>query len=156
MTLPPAARLTLHQPPALLVAAVEGIGPGPGRVGLLPHQGLDGWQLLEACAQAVAVLAGAANAQAPAGPAGPRGGRLVAAKDFVLSRPARSGEQVVVEVRTGAQLGALALYAVRACAGEEELARGELTIAHDALHADDARDGHGAPDAPGLPGRTSA
>ncbi len=149
MTLPPAAQLTLHQPPALLVAAVAGSGPGQGRVGLLPHQGLDAWQLLEASAQAVAVLAGA-RAHATGGAARPRGGRLVAAKDFVVSRPARTGEHVVVEVREGAHLGALALYAVRACAGEEELARGELTISHE------SHDAQGAPGGPGVPGRTSA
>jgi hypothetical protein len=135
--LPEPSRLTSHQPPALLIAAVDAVDAAQGRVRVLPHQGLDAWQLLEACAQAVAVLAGARRAQASARAAAagaaaagpPAAGRLVAVRDFVVARPARADEAVAVEARAGARLGALAQHAVRALAGHEVLASGELTIA---------------------------
>ncbi len=118
--------LTAHQPPALLIAEVCAADEGGGTVRALPHHGLDAWQLLEACAQAVAVLAGA-RARARGG--GPSGGMLVGAKDFLVARAARGGEDVRIAARELHRLGAMSLHAVRASAGDEELARGELTIA---------------------------
>jgi predicted hotdog family 3-hydroxylacyl-ACP dehydratase len=118
--------LTAHQPPALLIAEVCVSDQGGGTVRVLPHHGLDAWQLLEACAQAVAVLAGARARQ---GGGAPAGGMLVGAKDFLVARAARGGEDVRIAARELHRLGPMSLHAVRATAGEEELARGELTIA---------------------------
>jgi hypothetical protein len=125
----PAERLTAHQPPALLVERALAFDANDGRVRLRPHGGLDGFQLTEACAQALAVLMGLRlrgdGAQVRAS------GMLVGAKAMRVARAARAGETVEVEARQTAELGPLQLYEVRALAmpGGEELIAGELKVA---------------------------
>lgn len=124
----PAEQLTAHQPPALLVERALAISGNDGRVRLKPHQGLDCLQLLEACAQAMAVLMGCRLR----GVGGERAsGMLVGAKAMRLARPALAGELVEVEARQTAELGPLQLYEVRALAmpAGEELIAGELKVA---------------------------
>ena len=126
----PAEQLTAHQPPALLVERALAISGNDGRVRLKPHQGLDCLQLLEACAQAMAVLMGCRLRGGGSG--GERAsGMLVGAKTMRLVRPARAGEVVEIEARQTAELGPLQLYEVRALAmpAGEELITGELKVA---------------------------
>lgn len=125
----PAEKLTAHQPPALLVERALVTSGNDGRVRLKPHQGLDCLQLLEACAQAMAVLMGLRMRGAGAGERA--SGMLVGAKAMRLVRPARAGEVVEVEARQTAELGPLQLYDVRAVAmpAGEELISGELKVA---------------------------
>ena len=82
----PAEQLTAHQPPALLVERALAITGNDGRVRLKPHQGLDCLQLLEACAQAMAVLMGLRMRGAEAGERA--SGMLVGAKAMPHWRPA--------------------------------------------------------------------
>ena len=125
----PAEQLTAHQPPALLVERALAITGNDGRVRLKPHQGLDCLQLLEACAQAMAVLMGLRMRGAEAGERA--SGMLVGAKAMRLVRPARAGELVEIEARQTAELGPLQLYEVRALVmpAGEELITGELKVA---------------------------
>lgn len=125
----PAEQLTAHQPPALLVERALAISGNDGRVRLKPHQGLDCLQLLEACAQAMAVLMGLR--MRGVGAAERASGMLVGAKAMRLARPARAGEVVEIEARQTAELGPLQLYDVRAVAMPtgEELISGELKVA---------------------------
>jgi hypothetical protein len=124
----PAGELTAHQPPALLVERVVALTAEGGRVRLAAHQGLDALQLLEACAQAVAALAGA-RARTLGG--GRAGGMLVGASAFAVARSALAGEAVAVEATLAHRLGALELHRVRARSIDMdiELAGGELSIA---------------------------
>ena len=127
----PAEQLTAHQPPALLVERALAISGNDGRVRLNPHQGLDCLQLLEACAQAMAVLMGCRLRGVASGGGERASGMLVGAKAMRLVRPARAGEVVEIEARQTAELGPLQLYEVRALAMPscEELITGELKVA---------------------------
>lgn len=125
----PAEQLTAHQPPALLVERALASTGNDGRVRLKPHDGLDGFQLTEACAQAMAVLMGL---RLRGGGTDVRAsGMLVGAKAVRIIRPARPGETVEIEARQTAELGPLQLYEVRALAmpAGEELITGELKVA---------------------------
>jgi hypothetical protein len=124
----PAEELTAHQPPALLVERVVALAAGGGTVRLKPHHGLDALQLLEACAQAVAVLMGAKLRGAGAGRAG---GMLVGAKGFSVARAALEGEAIEITARCAHELGPLQLHevAARSVDMDVELARGELKVA---------------------------
>jgi hypothetical protein len=132
----PAEQLTTHQAPALLVAGVtELIGTG-GRVRLKDHPGLDALELIEAGAQALAVLMGArlrVQAAAAAGAAGAdqrAAGMLVGAKGFAIARAARAGERVEIVAESVAELGPLQLYRLRILGeGGQELGAGELKVA---------------------------
>jgi hypothetical protein len=125
----PAEQLTAHQPPALLVERALALHGNDGRVRLKPHQGLDCLQLLEACAQAMAVLMGCRLRGS--GDGARASGMLVGAKGMRLARPALAGEVVEIEASQTAELGPLQLYAVRALAmpAGEELIAGELKVA---------------------------
>ena len=125
----PAEQLTAHQPPALLVERALVLSGNDGRVRLKSHDGLDGFQLTEACAQAMAVLMGLRLRGS--GGSARASGMLVGAKVMRLVRAARSGEIVEVEARQTAELGPLQLYEVRALAmpSGEELITGELKVA---------------------------
>lgn len=125
----PAERLTAHQPPALLVERVVSLAEGGGRVRLKAHQGLDAFQLLEACAQAVAVLMGARMRRDGIGRAA--SGMLVGAKAFTTTRAALAGEAVEVDARVAVELGPLQLHAVsaRSVDMDVEIASGELKVA---------------------------
>lgn len=131
-SLPPPAALTAHQPPALLVAQVAQLSATGGVVLLEPHAGLEPLQLLEAAAQAIAVLRGAAARGQPGGR--PTAGMLVALRDCVVHRAAQPHEPVQVQTERLQDLGALSLHRVRVQVGETVLLEGELTVA----------DGHGA------------
>ena len=124
----PAEELTAHQPPALLVERVVALTVGGGTVRLKPHGGLDALQLLEAGAQAVAVLIGARLRGAGQGRAG---GMLVGAKAFTVARSALAGEAIEVTTRCVHELGPLQLHeiAARSLDMDVELARGELKVA---------------------------
>jgi len=131
----PAAQLTAHQAPALLVERVAFLQSQGGVVALGAHQGLDGLQLLEACAQAVAVLTGARMRRTGDGRAA--SGMLVGAKAFTVLRAARPGERVRVEATLTHELGPVQLHVVSA-QGEDpdaatdgpgaRLAHGELKV----------------------------
>jgi hypothetical protein len=125
----PAEQLTAHQPPALLVERALAFVGNDGRVRLKPHDGLDGFQLTEACAQALAVLMGLRLRGDGTGARA--SGMLVGAKAMRLVRTPRPGETVEVEARQTAELGPLQLYEVRALAmpAGEELLTGELKVA---------------------------
>lgn len=125
----PAEALTAHQPPALLVERVVALAEGGGRVRLKPHQGLDAFQLLEACAQAVAVLMGARMRRDGIGRSA--SGMLVGAKAFAAARGALAGEAIEVEARVAVELGPLQLHTVRARSVDMdvEIASGELKVA---------------------------
>jgi hypothetical protein len=126
----PAEQLTAHQPPALLVERLVAVAGSDGRVRLKPHQGLEPLQLVEACAQALAVVMGARLRAEPGSAGGERAsGMLVGAKALRVARRPRPGETVEVEARQTMELGPLQLYAVRVLAGDEELAAGELKVA---------------------------
>jgi 3-hydroxymyristoyl/3-hydroxydecanoyl-(acyl carrier protein) dehydratase len=121
----PAAQLTAHQAPALLIAKVAELRADGGEVVAERHQGLDGWQLLEACAQAVAVLTGAR--MRTDGTAQSASGMLVGAKSFVVTRAARPGEELRIRATMTHELGPLQLHQVVAL-GDEQLAAGELKV----------------------------
>ena len=125
----PAEQLTAHQPPALLVECALAVVGNGGRVRLKPHQGLDCLQLLEACAQAMAVLMGCRLRGS--GDGARASGMLVGAKGMRLIRSAVAGETVEVEAHQTAELGPLQLYDVRALAmpAGEVLIAGELKVA---------------------------
>ncbi len=135
----PAEQLTTHQAPALLVAGIMELRGNGGRVRLKEHQGLDALQLIEAGAQALAVLMGARlRAQALAGPSAGSGtgesaraaGMLVGAKGFAIQRAAHPGEALEVDAEPVAELGPLQLYRLRILtAGGQELGAGELKVA---------------------------
>jgi predicted hotdog family 3-hydroxylacyl-ACP dehydratase len=122
----PAEQLTAHQPPALLVERVVSAQGTDGRVRLKPHDGLEPLQLIESCAQALAVLMGLRMRAEGTGAAA--SGMLVGAKNFIVTRRARPGEPVEIEAKQSHELGPFQLYAVRALAmpAGEELAAGEL------------------------------
>ncbi len=101
---PDPAALTLHRPPALLVAAVLECAATGGRVRLLRGFADDPLALIEAAAQAAAVVAGADGRAAGAGP---RPGALVAARAFTALRGATSEEVLEVAITWGGALGAL-------------------------------------------------
>ena len=101
---PAPSALTLHRPPALLVDAVLECAATGGRVRLLRGFADDPLALLEAAAQAAAVLAGAAGHAAGAAP---RPGALVAARAFTVVRGAISDETLEIAIVWGAALGAL-------------------------------------------------
>jgi 3-hydroxymyristoyl/3-hydroxydecanoyl-(acyl carrier protein) dehydratase len=129
----PAAQLTAHQAPALLIARVKELLPEGGEVVAEAHQGLDALQLLEACAQAVAVLTGAR--MRASGDGQPASGMLVGAKSFQVARSARPGETVRIRSTMTHALGPLQLHQVVAygeevgtTAGVCELAQGELKV----------------------------
>jgi predicted hotdog family 3-hydroxylacyl-ACP dehydratase len=122
----PAEQLTAHQPPALLVERALAAGAVDGRVRCKPHAGLDALQLVEAMAQALAVLMGV-RLRGDGGAAA--SGMLVGAKDVVVARAARAGETVEISARLEHELGPLQLYAVRALVDDVEIARGELKTA---------------------------
>lgn len=102
-----------HRPPACLVAAVAEDG-----VLLDASRGLDRWQLLEGCAQAVAA----------AGMASGGGGLLAAVSRVRFHRAALPGERVIVTVERGTILGDL--HQVRITV--PGLIEGELGIARTA------------------------
>lgn len=99
-----------HRAPACLIAGTAGEG-----VLLDTSRGLDRWQLLEGCAQAVAVAG-----LTPAG-----GGLLAALSRVRFHRAAQPGERVVVTVEGGAAFGDLRQVRVRV----PGLIDGELGIA---------------------------
>lgn len=125
----PAEELTAHQPPALLVERVVALGVDGGTVRLKPHGGLDALQLLEACAQAVAVLTGARMRRDGMGTSA--SGMLVGAKGVAVARAALAGEAVEIDTRRLHTLGALELHEVvaRSLDMAIELVRGELKVA---------------------------
>jgi hypothetical protein len=128
----PAEQLTTHQAPALLVAGLVQLSATGGRVHLKEHAGLDALQLIEAGAQALAVLMGARLRSAPAGAGVERraAGMLVGAKGFSIVRAARPGERVEIVAEAVAELGALQLYRLRILgADEHEIGAGELKVA---------------------------
>jgi hypothetical protein len=123
----PAEELTAHQPPALLVERVVAMRPGGGTVRLKAHQGLDALQLLEACAQAVAVLMGARMRHEGTGQAA--SGMLVGAKEMRMERAAELGEVIEVDAMCVHELGPLQLHAVSARSLDRGvLLRGELKV----------------------------
>ncbi len=134
----PATDFTAHRPPALLVDRVLAVpdgGDDVGRVALSEHDGLDGLQLCEATAQAMAVLRGcslrldAADADDAWKDPQPFRGYLVGARDFSVVRAALPGEAVSVTARCTCELGGFRLYEVRVFgAGDELLAAGELKV----------------------------
>jgi predicted hotdog family 3-hydroxylacyl-ACP dehydratase len=129
----PAEQLTTHQAPALLVAGIVQCSGHGGRVHLKEHGGLDALQLIEAGAQALAVLMGArlrAQAGTPGASDRRAAGLLVGAKGFAIARAARPGERVEIAAEAVAELGALQLYRLRILvAGEQEIGAGELKVA---------------------------
>jgi predicted hotdog family 3-hydroxylacyl-ACP dehydratase len=129
----PASQLTAHQAPALLVERILSVRTGGGRVRLAAHAGLDALQLIEASAQAVAVLMGGRLRKNPGGAGARASGMLVGAKDFVIGRTATPGEVVEIEADLGIELGPLQLYRVvvhGAAAGQSEaIGSGELKVA---------------------------
>ena len=118
----PAGQLTAHQAPALLVERVAVLRSQGGVVALVAHHGLDGLQLLEACAQAVAVLTGARMRRTGDGQAA--SGMLVGAKAFTVVRCARPGERVRVEATLTHELGPVQLHVVSAQGEDEDTAPG--------------------------------
>ncbi len=129
----PAEQLTTHQAPALLVAGISQFHGQGGRVRLKDHAGLDALQLIEAAAQALAVLMGARlRVQAGAGAGADRraAGLLVGAKGFAIGRAARPGERIEIAAEAVAELGPLQLYRLRILAdGGHEIGAGELKVA---------------------------
>ena len=123
--LPPPRELTSHQPPALLVGELLAVAADStaGRARLLNPAGLDLLQLVEGCAQTLAVLMGHGLR---AGGGGAASGMLVGMKDVRLTRPAAAGETVEVAATLVHRLGPFRLYAVRATAGDDELLSAEL------------------------------
>lgn len=103
-----------HQPPARLVCGVT----QANRVLLDSSRGLDRWQLLEGCAQALAVFSD-----------GTTGGRLAALTAVRFIRPAETHALVTVEGSRG--IGTPALQQWRVIAHDERgpLLTGVLTIA---------------------------
>jgi len=129
----PAEELTTHQAPALLVAGISQLIGTGGRVRLKDHAGLDALQLIEAGAQALAVLMGARlRGQAAGAPGGfaRAAGLLVGAKGFAIARAARPGERVEIVAAAVAELGVLQLYRLRILGeGGQEIGAGELKVA---------------------------
>ncbi len=123
----PAEQLTAHQPPALLVERALASAGADGRVRLKPHGGLDALQLVEAMAQALAVLMGVRMRRELG--AGSASGMLVGAKEITVARPARAGEIVEIAATLSHELGPLQLWTVRALVGDDEIARGDLKTA---------------------------
>lgn len=103
-----------HQPPARLIIDVT----ADGGVVLDASRGLDRWQLLEGCAQALAVLAD-----------GSAGGRLAALSAVSCTRPAAVGAEVVVRGVPGIRGGALQQWQVTAHDQVGVLLSGTVTIA---------------------------
>ena len=120
----PAAELTAHQAPALLVERVATLQSDGGAVELSAHQGLDGLQLLEACAQAVAVLTGARMRSCGDGQAA--SGMLVGAKAFTVLRCARPGERVRVDATLTHELGPVQLHVVSARGEDRDVVIGDI------------------------------
>ena len=108
MSLDPAA-YTLHRPPALFVAEVLRVDATGGQVRLTNQHGLDALQLVEGCAQAIAVIQGASAIDIPPVP-----GALAAVTAVGPIQPARPGEIVVVTVTGGVALGHLRQWSVTA------------------------------------------
>jgi predicted hotdog family 3-hydroxylacyl-ACP dehydratase len=123
----PAEQLTAHQPPALLVERALHVDGVHGRVRLKPHQGLDCLQMMEACAQAMAVIMGLRMRGDGVGEAA--SGMLVGAKNITLLRPIAAGENVEIHVTQSMELGPLHLYDVRAEIGGEVVMTGEIKAA---------------------------
>ncbi len=103
-----------HRHPACLVTGVT----SAGGVLLDSHRGLDRWQLLEGCAQALAVLAD-----------GSGGGRLAALTGIRFLRPAVARALVEVRGTRGIRGGALEQWQVTADDQQGQLLSGVLTIA---------------------------
>lgn len=109
MRFPPPSELTSHQPPALLVdALLEAAADGStARSRLLNVAGLDLLQLIEGCAQTVAVLMGA-TLRAQGGAAAK--GMLVGVKDARLDADIPADALVEVEVARQYQLPPFSIY----------------------------------------------
>jgi hypothetical protein len=120
----PAEQLTAHQPPALLVERALQCEGAHGRVRLKPHNGLDCLQMMEACAQAMAVIMGLRLRGNGVNEAA--SGMLVGAKNIRLLRPIVAGEQVEIQVTHSMELGPLQLYEVRGEIGADIIMTGEL------------------------------
>jgi predicted hotdog family 3-hydroxylacyl-ACP dehydratase len=123
----PAEQLTAHQPPALLVERALSIDGVNGCVVLKAHDGLDCFQMTEACAQALAVIMGLRMRGDGTGQSA--SGMLVGAKAMRLLRPITAGEVVTVCGTQTAELGPLQLYEVRAEIAGEVVMTGELKVA---------------------------
>ncbi len=111
MGFPPPAELTSHQPPALLVAELlDATADGSsGRARLMNSSGLDLLQVIEGCAQTVAVLMGACH-RATGNSAGPAKGMLVGVKDAVLLADIPAGAPIEVLVTRAYELPPFSLY----------------------------------------------
>ncbi len=121
---------TAHEYPALFIKHVRTCSESGGRVTLLPHDGLDMLQLLEASAQAIAVVMGAWISTPEH--IKQSEGMLVGAKHSTCTRSATAGEQVDIEVTCAHILGDMRLYdiAVLVITGAEEkqILTGELKV----------------------------
>jgi hypothetical protein len=109
--------LTAHQPPALLVAellAVMGSEDG-GSTRLTNTHGLDLLQLIEGCAQSLAVILGQ-GLRASGGPAA--SGMLVGVKQAILIQPVLAGIELRVEAKLEHRLPPFRLYAVQVVSGD--------------------------------------
>jgi hypothetical protein len=121
--MPAPAELTSHQTPALLVEALVEAHPDRGRTRLRAAP-LDLLQLVEGCAQSVAVLMGA---QARAGGGGRARGMLVGLKDAEVLAQAEPGEVLYATVERLHELPPFAIWRAEvASAGGTPLARVEV------------------------------
>ena len=120
---PDPATLTAHRAPALLVDAVLACSATGGQVRLLPVA-QDVLQVIEGCAQAIAVLQGARSGGNDAS----RGhGFLIAASDLVCQGPADGHHVVHVTIIHGRRLGQQQQHHVVATSGPTTLVDGTLT-----------------------------
>lgn len=126
--LPPAAELTAHQPPALLVDHVISTNADGGQVAIAAGRGLDALHCCEAAAQAVAVITGA---QLREGEGGARAeGMLVGAKGLNCHAPLAADCAATVHATRTHSLGPVQLWQVRIVdAHGRELLDGELKVA---------------------------
>lgn len=129
----PAADLTTHKPPALLVQHVlELASDGQSGSTLIQGGAWDGLQLIEACAQSIACLMGAVgrrSAQQGTGDASPAGGMLVGLKGFDITQHAQHpGPDIVVTLSLTHQLGPMQLWTAKAQQGGSTLLQGELKV----------------------------
>ena len=120
---PDPALLTAHRAPALLVDAVLACSATGGQVRLLPAA-RDVLQVIEGCAQAIAVLQGARSP----GNGSPKGhGFLIAASDLVCQGPFDRHQVVHVTITHGRRLGQQQQHHVIATNGTTTLVDGMLT-----------------------------
>lgn len=122
-----------HRFPFLLVDRVQELVPGKGGRGIKgisagellgPGQAFPGLLILEAGAQLLGLVAGAAGGEPPAEPAV---GYLAAIQEFHCHRAVKAGDLLQVEVELGRRFGPLLQGRVRALVAGELVAEGRLT-----------------------------